>query len=188
MLPTEFANKLRVSGPELSPEAAASTRRALERARWSTDCTVLTGLIWWLFQEAMVTHQRLPDRERSYLAAGERVAWPEVRHTEQEKWEADLQRIIDIRMSKEEPPLPRFSISDPTAIDRMLTVLSWLQFAKGKNIRRDVQAFLALAKGVPPRFVRQRYFHGGCADSTLRMMKDRVLHHISLAIEDCVAA
>lgn len=179
-----LANRLRVSGPAPSPVEITETRRAIDRARLMADTVALTGLIWWLFQEAMETHRRLPDPDGRYLSAGDRIVWPTVRHTPQEIWEADLQRLVDVKMSKEEAPLPRFAISDPTAVDRMLTVLSWLKYVKAKTryqVERDKIVFLALASGKPPRLVR-RYFHWNCADRTIGMTKTRVLQHISTGI------
>lgn len=181
-----LTERLRISPtPVLSAEEAVATRRAFEAARWRAGTDTVPGLVWWLFQEAMETHRRLRDPETRYLTAGERVGWPTVVHTPQEIWEAELQRLIDTKMSREEAPLPRLAISDPTAEERMLTVLGWLKFTKGKTehqVRRDRNVFLALAKGMPPRVVK-RYFHGYCADSTVKMTKQRVLQHIARAVE-----
>lgn len=179
MLSFATTNKLRVSGPQPSASEITDTRRAVQHGRTLAADSKLTAIVWELFKEAMETHRRIPDRERGWLANGTR--WPSVYHTIQERWEADLQRLIDLKMSPELAPLPRVEITDPSAIPRMLVVMGWLRYVKGKNVQRDKTVFLELAAGKPARFVR-RHFWAHCADSTLSMTKDRVLRHISVAI------
>jgi hypothetical protein len=185
MISLRLTNKLRISGPLPNQNEIAETRRALERAKQQlppTDKVKLTTLIWVLFVEAMRTHRSMGDPERRYLRAGERIAWPTVVHTPQEIWEADLQRLIDLKMSRDEPPAPRLGLLDATAVDRMCTVLSWLRFVRGQHAERDRSVFLKLASGSPPRHAKQFYGYP-CSDSTVKMTKDRVLRHIAVAIQ-----
>jgi hypothetical protein len=179
MLAFQIANQLRISGSPLSDSEILESRRAINTARTVMPSTAhLVDLIWWLFVEAMDTHKRMPG---SGYGNG-LTRWPLVFHTSRERWEAELQRLVDLKMSKEEPPLPRFAISDPTAIDRMLVVLGWVRYIKSNNLARDTAVFLDLASGKPPRIVK-RHFPWNCCDSTVTMTKQRVLRHISLTLE-----
>src|SRR5262245_41668826 len=131
MLAERIANGLRVSGPGLSDAEKADIHKAIARARWVMPKGSLPELVWWLFEEAMDTHKRMPNGHATPLSR-----WPPIWHTPRERWEAEVQRLADLKISKEEPPLPRFPISDPTAIDRMLVVLGWLRYVRSKNLDR----------------------------------------------------
>jgi hypothetical protein len=140
----------------------------------------LNGIVWRLLQEAADTLSRLPDRERGWLMAGDRIAWPTVIHSAQEQYEAELQRLIDLKEEKSLTRLPKLPIADPTAIPRMLTVLSWLRFVRARNlqrVKRDRLVVLAMAQGQPQRVIR-RLMLGDKGDSAARMVKQKVLKHI----------
>lgn len=141
----------------------------------------LSIIVWRLLQEAGDTLARTPDPDRIFLTAGERIAWPEVIHTAQERYEAELQRLTDAKMSKELTPLRRLPISDPTAMSRMFTVLGWLQYVRTRNFLRDRRLALELAMGVPPRKIRRKY--GLCSENGPRMVRVRVVQHICAALK-----
>lgn len=144
----------------------------------------LSSIVWRLLQEAADTLARLPDRERVWLLAADRVAWPEVLHTAQEQYEAELQRLTDARMSKEEIPLPRLAISDPGAVSRMLVVLDWLQFVRARTptrVKRDKMVVLALAQGQPIKSVR-RLMLRDVSDYAILAVKGKVLKQIKDAL------
>lgn len=141
----------------------------------------LGRIVWRLLQEAADTLSRLPDRERAFLTAGDRIAWPSVIHTAQEQYEADLQRLIDLKETPSLVPLPRLPISDPSAEPRMYVVLSWLRFhtVRGGNINRlrlEKRAILALAAGARPRSVR--HLLRARSRSAPDMLRQRVVQKI----------
>lgn len=179
----ELQNRLRISGPIPNRQEITDTRRALDRARLMMDAepVKLSALVWVLFREAMETHRRLPNGGRNRS-----TSWPTVVHTAQEMWEADLQRLIDVKMSKEEPPVVRLPISDPTAVDRMLVVLGWLRYVRGRKPERDRHVLMALAAGASAQRVRNRYMGYERSDRAVYMVKDRACRHIAVAIRPYV--
>lgn len=171
------------------PENAAEARKALQAGIDSLRQNgyqvsfpeSLASIVWYLLQEAADTLARMPDAEMAFLMAGERISWPIVVHTMQERYEAELQRLIDRKMSKEEMRLRRLPITDPSAIPRMFTVLDWLKFIRGRYERRDRRAVLAMALGIPTK--RVRWMMGGVSESAPRMLKLRAVQRISEGIK-----
>jgi hypothetical protein len=166
---------------------ALETRKALQ---WAGDklrhegrtSPSLNVLVWRCLQDAAETLARLPDRERTWLLSADRSGWPEVIHTAKERFEAELQRLTDVKMSKEEMPLPRLAITDPTATNRMLTVLSWLRHVRGKYVRNNQMVVLALAQGQPYRAVRRFMPRSDCTDFAITAVKGKVLKQIGHAL------
>lgn len=180
-------HKLRASRAPVLERSAVETRDALAKGWEILESEGfrkpnLQQVIWRLMVEAVETLKRLPDRERSWLRCNERSIWPELARPSEEcravEWEIEIEQIQLVR-SRDNMAPPRLAISDPSAIDRMLVVLGWLGYVRSRYTRRDRTAFLELAGGKPPRFVRMRHFPPGSADGTLRMTKQRVLQHIA---------
>lgn len=164
---------------------AQETRRAIQWGYDRMGPESLQRIIWRLLEDAADTLARLPDRERGWLLSADRACWPEVYHTAQERFEAETQRLTDLKMSKEEVPLPRLAITDPSAIPRMLTVLSWLQYVRARTSmreKRDKLIVLAMAQGQSMRSVK-RLMLGERSDSAARMVKQKVLAQIEAAIK-----
>lgn len=139
-------------------------------------------IIWRLLQDAVETLKRMPDRERGWLSSAARSAWPAVVHTSQERFEAEVHRLTDLKMSKEEAPLPRLSITDPSAPRRMLTVLGWLRYMQGRNLVRDKSVIMELASGLGPSKVRYRYFKGDGSESAVQWVKQKSVAQIEQAL------
>lgn len=160
--------------------------RALERE--GQPVTLPGGLgrvVWRLLQDASDTLARLPDRERVWLLSAERACWPEVWRSAQERFENAVHQLADLKLSKEDTPLPRLTISDPSAIPRMLTVLDWLQHVRARTpnrAKRDKLVVLAMAQGQSMQRVR-RLMLGDRGDSAARMVKIKVLSQISTALK-----
>lgn len=170
-----------------SREEVASARKAIQQGHDILRAEGLTKpplkiVIWRLMQDAVETLKRMPDRERAWLSSAARSAWPAVVHTAQEMFEAEVHRLTDLKMSKEEAPLPRLSITDPSAPSRMLTVLGWLRFMQGKNLVRDKGVIMELAAGIGPSKVRYRYFRGDSSESTVRWVKQKSVAQIEQAL------
>lgn len=143
----------------------------------------LSAIVWRLLQEAADTLARLPDRERVWLLAADRVAWPEVLHTAQEQFEAETQRLTDARMSKEEPPIRRLQISNPGAVSRMLVVLDWLQHVRGRRVKRDQLIALAMAHGeMTTSAIRNKFMGSEKTDYALLAVRRKVVKQISAAL------
>jgi hypothetical protein len=184
-----------ISVPSRLATLRRETRRAIEagidmlRAEGvqATLPASLDRIVFRLLQEAVDVLGRLPDREAAFLAAGERIGWPEVVHDAQERYEAELQRLIDLKETPSLSRLPKLSISDPSAIPRMLTVLSWLRYMRVKSqdarrLKRDKAVLLALAGGVSRKHIRAMM--RGCGDSAADMLKQRALRHISTGVKN----
>jgi hypothetical protein len=199
-----MTDRLRINRSVLADETQVrETRRALQQgldllAQEGEPTPSLRGVIWRLAQDAAETLERLPDREKGWLTSGERAIWPELARPSEEcrAVEKEIANELAIEALRSRAgglvylrtlpdPLARLPITDTTAVDRMLTVLSWLRFVKGKGrrtIRRDQMCFLALALGRPPRVVRAQYLPRHSADATLRAIKGKVLLHLSLGL------
>lgn len=179
------------------PELSQETRKAIEagidllRAEGYQVSfpESLSSIVWRLLVEATDTLRRLPDREKGWLMAGDRIAWPEVIHSAQEHYEAELQRLVDLKMSKELAPLPRLAVADPAAIPRMLTVLSWLRYYTARKtsmsriskLQQEKRAMLEWALGAPTK--RVRYLLGGGSRNKPYMVRQRFLEHICRGVE-----
>jgi hypothetical protein len=180
-------SRLRISGPLLSEAEIEETRKAIDwgiHKIWEKDDPSLRDVIWFCLQDAVSTMKRWPDRERGWLASADRSQWPEIVHSIQELYEAELQRLIDAKMSKEEAPPPRLTITDPTAKNRALTVLGWLRFVQGKNVRRDRQVVLALAGGASLKSIRHQLMTRVDTDRAVYMVRDKVLWHVARSIQN----
>lgn len=190
MMPSATVNRLRISGPPPSEESVNDTRRALQQgvellASEGLSSPTLRAVIWRLTEEAVETLARLPDREQSWLYANQRSIWPELARPREDcrkiEWEIAMEQLAGVRGRDSSASMPRFAISDPSAIDRMLVVLGWMRYFRSKNMRRDRIVFLELASKTPPRFIK-RHFWFGCSDGTLRAVKERGLQHIGAAL------
>lgn len=170
---------------------AQETRRAIQWGYDRMGPESLQRIIWRLLEDAADTLARLPDRERGWLLSADRSCWPEVSHTYQERVEEENQRLAERRrleslgMTPEETPWVRRNITDPSAIPRMLTVLSWLQYVRARTAareKRDKLIVLAMAQGQSIRSVK-RLMLGERSDSAARMVKQKVLAQIEAAIK-----
>lgn len=180
---------LHIGAPNASPREVENTRKALQEGRdilrrEGQPQPSLRALVWRLLQDAVETLARVRDPDLRFLLAGERIGWPEVVHTEQERFEAEVQRLTDLKMSKEQVPLPRLAITDTTAERRMHTVLGWLRHVRGRKSRRDQRIALELAANISVVRVRNRYLGKDFTDSAIRMVKDKVLQHICEALSN----
>jgi hypothetical protein len=183
MMP-QVATRLPPARPKLTQESRKAIEAGMDLLR-SEGYQVsfpesLPSIVWRLLREAADTLARLPDRERVWLLAADRVAWPEVLHTAQEMYEAELQRLTDTRMSKEETPIRRLSITNPGAVSRMLVVLDWLQYVRARTeirVKRDKLVVLALAQGQSLKSVR-RLMLGDRTDRAIYMVRSKVLSQI----------
>lgn len=179
---------LAIQYPPEDEKTAQETRKALDwgKTKVSADGskTSLSDVIWRLLQDAADTLARLPDRERGWLLSADRASWPEIYHSARERWEAEQQRLVDLKESPEEIYLPRLGVTDPTAIPRMLTVLGWLQHVRARTPhrqKRDKLVVLALAQGQSLKSVR-RLMLGECTDRAIYMVRSKVLGQITSAI------
>lgn len=173
---------------EADPDSVKALNWGLARVNDCRPEQKLRDAVWRLLQDAADTLARLPDRERGWLLSADRAAWPEVWHSAQERYEAELQRLQDGKMSKEETPLRRGAITDPTAIPRMLTVLGWLQYVRARTPireKRDKLVVLAMAQGQTMRSIR-RLMLGDKSDGAARMVKQKVLGQICWALQNLV--
>jgi len=84
-------------------------------------------------EEACDVWRRTPDKERSYLKAGERVCWPTIILS---YYESGLYAAVKVRRP---PPLP-------ASIDRADEVMNWLTWL-GKTHGREVMRALWLCHG-----------------------------------------
>jgi hypothetical protein len=181
---------LGITGRPPSTREIEETRKALREGidmlrREGSPKPSLRALIWRLLQDAAETMARLPDNERRFLLAGDRIGWPEVIHTEQERFEAEVHRLTDLKMSKEEGPPPRLSITDPSAPSRALTVYGWLRHVRARTLRglrRDKCVVIGLAGGLSPRRIRVMYFPRDAGDSAVTMVKQKVLSQLEDAL------
>lgn len=163
-----------------------ATRRALDWAEARIYGTAtLNDLVWRCLEDAADTLARLPDKERGYLLAADRVAWPAIAHTYEERLEEENQRLELLRrdqsMLRGDGLGSRLPIMDPTAIPRMLTVLSWLQYVRGRTdrgIKRDQLVTLALAQGQTARDIQRRFLRRQ-GESAVRMVKLKVVGQIA---------
>lgn len=187
-----LAEAISVSGIIQRPDFEADAKKAVEwgaralhrEGRIVTLPGALPDVIWRLFQDAAQTLSKLPDRESVWLLSHERSGWPEVAHTAQELYEAELQRLVDLQ-ERTETVLSRLPITDPTAIPRMLTVLEWLRFVTAynfKNIKRDKLVVLALASGQSCDVVSRRLM-GTRTPSAAHMVKKKVCGQIALQLK-----
>lgn len=142
----------------------------------------LKAIVWRLLQDAVETLGRMPDRERAWLTSAARSAWPAVWHTPQEQFEAEVHRLTDLKMSKEEAPLPKLAITDPSAPGRMLIVLGWLKYVQSRNPVRDKGVVMDLARGIGPSKVRHRYFRADSSESSVSWVKQRSVAQIEAAL------
>jgi len=188
-----LAEQLSVSGlvrrPEFEQEAQRAIAwgaRALEREGRPVELPAgLAAVVWRLLQDAVDTLSRLPDRERVWLSSAERAAWPQVIHTPQEHYEAELQRIVELKEEPEKTKLRRLAVTDPTAINRMLVALDWLRFVTAynfKNIKRDKKIVLALASGQSESYVA-RWIMGARTPQAAHHVKNKVVGQIALALK-----
>lgn len=181
-------SRLAIHSPSWMAQDAQETRKALD---WAAARLTMKGqsaslelrlrdIIWECLEDAADTLSRLPDRERGWLTSADRSCWPEVHHTAQEHYEAELQRLTDLKEERQQTPLRRLAITDPSAIPRMLTVLGWLQHVRARNFlreKRDKLIVLAMAQGQPRNVIR-RLMLGDRSDSAARMVKQKVLGQI----------
>lgn len=157
---------------------------ALEWAGQRLGEAPLPRLVWRCLEDAVDTLRRMPDREQAYLLSGDHISWPTVVHTAQERYEAEVQRLADAKMSKEEPPLRWLPISDPTAIPRMLTVLGWLRYVRVRRgspqsrVKRDQVIVLAMAQGWSAARVQKKYLPH-LTESAAKMVKQKVVNQIA---------
>lgn len=180
-----IAAQLSVTGRVKRPTFDQEAQRALawgfrvvelEHGR-RTISEALKLVVWKLLENAADTLARLPDRERVWLTSCDRAGWPEVVHSAQELYEANLQRLVDLR-EQTETRLPRQAVTDPTAIPRMLTVLDWLQFVRGRRVKRDKMIVLAMAGGMSQNYAARR-FMGDKTGQAAYMVKQKVVAQIA---------
>lgn len=170
----------------------AATRRALDwaEARLCEGVT-LSDKVWRCLEDAADTLHRLPDNDLRYLLAADRISWREVQHTYEERLEEENQRLELLRsdpsMLRGDTLTARKPIMDPTAQNRMLTVLGWLTtYVTGrtdKAIKRDQLITLALAQGRSSAYVRARYMKHARDTSAVRMVKLKVVGQISSRLD-----
>lgn len=183
-----LAERLSVTG---TVQLGAEDRQAIE---WAVRVLKREGIavllpaamgvvVWRLLQDAAETLARLPDKERVWLLSAERACWPEVWRSAKERFENAVAQLADLKVSKEEPPLPRLAITDPTAVPRMLAVLDWLQMVRShsnnhKRIKRDKLVTLALAQGQSAAQVARRLM-GDKTPQAASMVRQKVVGQIA---------
>lgn len=185
-----LVEKLGIAPASPSPQEVQETRKALREGAdmlrgEGNPRPSLKALIWRLLQDAAETLTRIPDRERAWLQSASRSAWPAIAHTAQEQFAAEVQRSTDARMSKDEGPLPRMVITDPSATRRMLTVLGWLRHVRAQSpykCKRDKIAIMFLAGGLSTTKVRIACFPRDSSDSAVAMVKQKVIAQIETAV------
>lgn len=187
-LTTDTANRLRIS-VAVSDAEVESARRAVRDgrdmlAREGEAKPDLERVVWRLMQDAARTEGSLNDRERAWLAAHGRSAWPELARPSEEcrqvEWEQEL-GFIQGTMVQERTPMPRLDIYKANH-ERMLTVLGWLKHMKAKSFDRfirDRSIVLDLARGVPHRLVRVRYFRRDSSDAAVQWVKYKMLRDVT---------
>lgn len=192
MVSHELTSKLRISGPSPSEREREDARKALRDgrdllAREGYTRITLKTIIWRLMQDAARTEATLADRERAWLAANGRSAWPELARPSEEnrqvEWEWEM-GVLQGAMQQERTPMPKLDIYKANH-ERMLVVLGWLKHMKARTFerfQRDRQVVLDLARGVPPRIVRLRYFRRDSCDSAITMVKHKMLRDVELAL------
>lgn len=96
-------------------------------------------MVWALIEDAAQTFRRLPDRERAWLRAGERIAWPNIVYDRQELAEAFAVQVARVQAGEEPMEALQIRPSPPTAraIDRAQYVSSWRRHLVGVNQIRD---------------------------------------------------
>jgi len=185
-----YLDRLRVSQPATSPKQAAEAKRALREGmdllRQEGLCTPsLQAVVWRLLQDAAETLSRLDDPDRRFQR-GLHANWPPVMHSVEEWTEAETQRLVALREDKWQIRMPSLRIADPGAISRMMIVLDWLKYTKGRNVKRDKAIALNLAVVGPKRTKRKLIAEGmlppDISDSALRMVKQKVIWHIARAL------
>lgn len=122
----------------------------------------LEAVAWELLLEAADTLRRLPDRERGWLAACDRSAWPPVLIEAAERWANAVASggWEDMRVAKGPP--------SAAAIQRMD-----LLFALTAGFPRplDLRRAFGLASGVPARLIARQT---RCHRRTVYVARDRV--------------
>jgi hypothetical protein len=187
MIKAEIRDRLRVSGPGLSEiekeESLRAIHEGLEMLRRDGYYEInLRLVVWRLMQDAATTEARLPNRERSWLMSASRAMWPEMARPSEECRAIEWDDAMAVLTGKQVESViggrrAIIPITDPGAVRRMLTVLGWLKYAKGKNPKRDRSIFLMRARGVPTREIC-RAMHGRIGDRAIDMVKDKVLKHV----------
>jgi hypothetical protein len=189
MMGASIVEKLRIGPPPPSRAEVASTRKALQEGRdmlrrEGNPAPTLPSLVWRLVQDACETEVKLKDPEARFLRAGDRIGWPEVVHTYQERFESETQRLNDRKMSKEDPPLPTPPITDRTAETRMHTVFRWFRHVRGTKPRRDFQVVKDLAVGRSVAKVRNHRLGVEYTESAVKMIKLKAVQHICEALKN----
>jgi len=187
-----YIDSLRIGGRKPSQREVEETRKALREGidmlrREGNARPSLRALIWRLLQDAAETMARLPDNERRFLLAGDRIGWPDVMHTPQEQFEAEVERMRELGESKTEAPIPRLQVTDPSAPSRALTVYGWLRHVRARTLRglrRDKCVVIGLAGGLSPRRIRVMYFPREAGDSAVTMVKQKVLSQLEDALRN----
>lgn len=114
------------------------------------EVPAMADIIWRLFREGADTLRRLPDRERGWLASGNRTAWPDIvfdaedKRQAQEQFDVELSRVqsgqdpVEAVRLREGPP-------DRAAIGRVDIISGWHRHLAGNNRRRDWKILWLLA-------------------------------------------
>jgi hypothetical protein len=201
MLNTIMADRLRVWRPVLSPEDIEASKVALVqgiermRAEGGAELPSPRDLIWWLMQEAAETWRRLPDKERAWGLY--KVMWPELARPSEEcrqvedqiKNEMGIEKLREtsklVMLRTIQDPLPRLTITDPSAVDRAVIVYTWLRFVKAKNLRGTKAAFIALAEGRGTKIAAQELGRR-VGESAIHKLKYKVLADIEAGLNKCI--
>ncbi len=190
-----------MSAHALSPRAEKPTKRASEaeetrRAlQWAKDNLGLHGplvpllptLVWHLLEDAVKQSRTWPDRERSWLMSSERSIWPELARPSEENRAVEQQirnEIYVLGLRSPDTFVPRPSVEHPDD-ERAVRVLAWLRYVRARSDegrRRDVAVAVDLAGGMPVRRVRAKYFRRDASESSVRMVKQKVVEHIVQAL------
>jgi hypothetical protein len=183
----EITNRLRISGPKRTGEDRDAMRKALTDGiemlrREGEDRPSLKAVIWRLMRDAAKTEATFEDRERAWLAAHGRSAWPGLARSSEEcrvvEWEQQL-GLMQGTMHAIRTPMPRLDIYHADH-ERTLLVLDWLRLMLPRSrtferFIRDREIVLEMARGVSLRRLRVKYFPRDSGDSAVFMVKDKML-------------
>lgn len=115
-----------------------------------SDDPTLPEIVWALIRDAALTFRAMPDRERAWLAAGERIQWPSIVHDASELAEAFATQVARVQAGEE--PVESLQVKPPrpgaAAIDRAYDVLHWRRYLVGSKTRRDWKILFLIGVGI----------------------------------------